>query len=66
MTDTKTPDAPTLSITIIGDTYCVQDSDGSTWTPGEDAEQEIDASADPEATTLRICAEEPMRGAWSC
>lgn len=42
----------------------VLDTDGGRWWPSDEALAEIEASDDPEATALRICENEPMRGQW--
>ena len=46
------------------DTITVVDSEGGRWWPNEDAEAEIEAADDPEATAIRICESQPMRGVW--
>lgn len=45
-------------------TICVHDEAGGVWWPSDEADVEIEASEDPEATALRICREQPMRGTW--
>jgi hypothetical protein len=44
--------------------WTVIDPQGGCWWPDEDAAAEIDASADPAATAIRIAMEAPMRGEW--
>lgn len=44
--------------------WAVDDPAGGRWWPGAETAAEIDASDDPEATSLRICQEQPMRGEW--
>lgn len=44
----------------------VSDASGGTWWPNtEETVEEIRYSYDPEATILRMCREEPMRGTWA-
>lgn len=49
----------------LDSTITVRDLDGGRWWPSAEALDEIRASADPEATALRICDEEPTRGRWA-
>ena len=44
--------------------WSVVDLDGGVWWADSDADQEINDSANPEATAIRICEEEPTRGEW--
>jgi hypothetical protein len=46
------------------DTITIRDEDGVRWWPSDEALEEIEASDDAEATAVRICDEEPMRGEW--
>ena len=48
------------------DCYGVRDADGiSVWWPEDDAQDEIQAAADPRAAVLAMCRLQPMRGTWS-
>ena len=42
----------------------VEDTDGGVWWPNDEANAEIMASADPQATALTMCEAEPTRGEW--
>lgn len=46
--------------------WYVTDTSGQRWWPDTEAADEIAASDDPAATTLRICTTEPDRGEWLC
>lgn len=48
----------------IDNIITVIDAEGGRWFPSEEAQAEIESSANPEAAAIRICAEEPMRGTW--
>lgn len=48
----------------LTDGWSVTDPNGGRWWPSEAADEEIEASADPAETALRICRESPMRGRW--
>ncbi len=65
MTTTNTTTTSTLTTsTSFGDIY-VTDAAGGAWHPSDEALEEIEASADPEAAAIRICTDAPMRGTWS-
>jgi hypothetical protein len=49
---------------IKTNTMTVIDEDGGQWWPSEEAIAQINSASNPEAETLRICEEEPMRGTW--
>lgn len=53
-----------LAATELHETMCVRDDSEQVWWPSDEAAEEIDASGDREATALRICREQPMRGEW--
>ena len=59
-------DLDALTVTILDGIPCVSDPEGGIWLPSDEAIEEIEASADPESTALRICRERPMRGTWRC
>jgi hypothetical protein len=44
--------------------WTVLDEAGGRWHPSDEAREEINAADDPEATALRICVAQPMRGTW--
>lgn len=60
----REPVKSNLAVSVCHDTYTVADECGGRWWPSDEASEEIDASAEPEATALRICTEQPMRGEW--
>jgi hypothetical protein len=44
--------------------WTVADPNGGRWWSSAEARAEIEASADPQATALRICNKTPTRGKW--
>lgn len=44
--------------------WVVDDEDGGRWVPSHEAQTEIEAADDPQATAVQICTESPMRGSW--
>ena len=47
-------DLDALTVTILDGIPCVSDPEGGIWLPSDEAIEEIEASADPESTALRI------------
>lgn len=64
MTD-NTDTSTTLNADLLHGVWCVRDSDGGIWHPGEEAREEIARADDPESRAEHICATQPMRGSWS-
>ena len=56
----------TLKAVYFGDRWVVEDESGQIWDPNPDAAREIEASEDPETTTLEMCEQTPHRGVWYC
>jgi hypothetical protein len=46
-------------------TLTVIDEDGGIWWPSEEAQEEIEASENPELAAMLICEYQPMRGRWA-
>ena len=63
-TFSKTPET-TLTAELLHGAWCVLDSDGGIWHPGDEATEEIARADAPKAVAEHICATEPMRGSWS-
>lgn len=43
----------------------VEDTDGGTWYPNDEAQAEIQSSQNKSDKAIEICQSEPMRGRWS-
>lgn len=53
-----------LYVDEVYDELTVVDPAGGRWVPSDETQAEIQSADDPEATALRICRNDPMRGEW--
>lgn len=54
----------TLTVIQTENGPAVRDSEGGVWWPSTEAASQIALAKDPDAEAVKMCIEEPMRGAW--